>query len=285
MSDYKQRAIEAQARARAARPAERMERFQQLMLFEHRSVLPNLAAKAALFAPVRPGRRRRTWEYEPVPTWGLEGIEVAYKHEQLNQHDLNVYLMLINFARRRGEDVAAFTRYEALRFLRTGTSGRNYQLLDDYIDRLQTTVIRISVDGAEEDQRRKYVLKDALVSRIRQEEHAGLYIVDISNALKGLFAIDDWCLINMEQRLELGANQWALAVHAFLSANKPPAWFSWEQIHQLWGQGYESGLKYLKRDFRKRVLSPLVEMNFITRVEEKDTAIGIWWKPSAQVPG
>lgn len=284
MSDYRQRAMEAQARARAARPAERMERFQQLMLFEHRSVLPNLAAKAALFAPVRPGRRRFVREYTLVPTWGLEGIEIAYRLEQLNQHDLNVYLMLINFAKRNGGEIAAFSRYEALRFLRAGDGGRNYKLLDDYIDRLQTTTIRISVEGVEEGQSRKYVLKDSLVSRVRQEEHEGLYVVDISNSLKGFFAIDDWTLVNMEQRLELGANQWALAIHAFLSANKPPAWFSWEQIHQLWGQGYESGLKYLKRDFKKRVLKPLLEMDFITRVDEKEAAIGIWWKSSGRLP-
>lgn len=253
-----------------------MERYKQLQLFEHKTVLPNLAAKAALFAPVRPGRRKKTWEWCPVPTWGLDNISVAYKLEQLNQHDLNVFLMLVSFAKRDGGDVASFTRYEALKFLRTNPDGRGYKRLDDHLDRLQTTLISIAIEGKEDGQSRKYVLKDTLVDRQRQEERQGLYIVDIGTSLQGFFGVDSWSLVNMAERLELGQNQWALAVHAFLAVNRSPVWLSWEQIAGLWGQGYESGLTQLKKDFKRRVIKVLLDMGFLKRVEERDTAIGLF---------
>lgn len=276
--DYKARAEEARAREKAMRPKHRMTRYEGLKLYERASVIPNLAAKAMLFAPVKPGRRRFVREYTPVPVWGLDDVEVSYKHEQLNQLDLNVFLMLVNFAKRRGDPYrAAFTRREALRFLRLNDSGKSYINLDSIIDRLGSTRVQVAVLGQDDHgQDRRYVMRDALAPRDYQESVSGKYVVELSKTLSGFMAVDDWSLVSIEQRLELGQNQWALAIHAFLSSSRPPAWFSWEQIHSLWGQGYAE-LKKLKYDFKKRVIKPLYDINFLTKVEEKDTAIGMWW--------
>lgn len=276
--DYAAKAEELRAKAKATAPTRRMERFEQLQLVEGKSVMPNLAAKTGLFAPVKPGRRKRVWEYEAVAVWGLPGVSVAYKHEQLNQLDLNVFLLMVSFARRRGESYAAFTRREALHALRMNDSGFSYKVFDKYIDRLGTTKVQISVSGQDEKgKERRYVFRDYLAPRDYHEEREGLYVVELSKALQGFFAVDDWSIVNLPQRLELGQNQWALAVHAFLTANRPPAWFTWEQIHQLWGQGY-SDLSMLRRNFRRRVLKPLHDIGFLKRVQEKNgTAIGLFW--------
>lgn len=276
--DYKAQAAAYKAKIKAQAPAQRMERFQQLHLVEHKAIMPNLAAKTGLFAPVKPGRRKFIRDYEAVPVWGLPGVEVAYKHEQLNQLDLNIYLLLVSFARRRGENKAAFTRREALKALRMNDSGFSYKVFDKYIDRLGSTRVEVAVMGQNErGQDRRYVLRDALAPRDYHESREGLYVVELSTALEGFFAVDDWSLVSLPQRLELGQNQWALTVHAFLSANKAPVWFTWDQIHHLWGQGYEN-LSMLRRDFRRRVLKPLYEIGFLKRTEEKKgTAIGLWW--------
>jgi hypothetical protein len=280
-TDYKAQAAARKAKLKAEAPAKRMERFQQLHLVEHKTVMPNLAAKTGLFAPVKPGRRLKSWEYVDVPVWGLSGVEVCYKYEQLNQLDLNVYLLLVSFARRRGENKAAFTRREALKALRMNDSGFSYRVFDKFIDRLGSTRVQIAVTGQDGNgQDRRFVLRDALAPRDYQESREGLYVVELSTALQGFFAVDDWSLVSLPQRLELGQNQWALTVHAFLSANKPlPGgfWFTWNQIHHLWGQGYDS-LSMLRRDFRRRVLKPLYGIGFLKKVEEKNgTAIGLWW--------
>lgn len=276
--DYAAKAAAYRERAKASAPGRREERFEQLRLVEGKSVMPNLAAKTGLFAPVKPGRRKFVREYEPVPVWGLKDVEVAYKHEQLNQLDLNVFLLLVSFARRRGESRAAFTRREALRALRMNDSGFSYKVFDKYIDRLGSTRVQISVSGQDgQGKGRRYVLRDALAPRDYHESRDGLYVVELSAALQGFFAVDDWSIVSLPQRLELGQNQWALAVHAFLMANRPPAWFTWEQIHQLWGSGY-SDLSMLRRDFRRRVVKPLHDIGFLKRVEEKrGSAIGMWW--------
>lgn len=257
-TDYKAKAEAYRVKVKAQAPVKRMERFQQLHLVENKTVIPNLAAKTGLFAPVQKGRRKFFRDFVSVPVWGLPDVEVSYKHEQLNQLDLNVYLLLVSFARRRGENYAAFTKREALRL---NDSGKNYREFDKFIDRLGSTRVRIIVTG----QNRRYVLRDALAPRDYHESWEGLYVVELSTALEGFFAVDDWSLISLPQRLELGQNQWALTVHAFLSANKAPVWFSWEQIHNLWGQGY-GNLSMLRRDFRRRVLKPPYEIGFLKRV-------------------
>lgn len=276
--DYAAKAEEYREKAKESGPGRRMERFEQLQLVETKSVMPNLAAKTGLFAPVKPGRRKFIREYEAVTVWGLPGVEVAYKHEQLNQLDLNVFLLLVSFARRRGETHAAFTRREALHALHMGDSGFSYRVFDKFIDRLGSTRVQISVPGQDDKgKERRYVLRDALAPRDYHESREGLYVVELSAALRGFFAVDDWSIVSLPQRLELGQNQWALAVHAFLTSNRPPAWFTWDQIHALWGQGY-SDLSMLRRDFRRRVLKPLHGIGFLKRVEEKrGTAIGLWW--------
>ena len=279
--DFKAKAAAHKAKVKALAPARRLERFQQLHLVEEKGVIPNLAAKSALFAPVQKGRRKFFREFVPVPVWGLPGVELAYQFEQLNQWDLNVYLLLGNYAKRRGENFAAFTRSEALKALHMNNSGFSYKVFDASINRLGSTRIQIGVSATEQGDRR-YVLRSALAPRDYHESREGLYVVELSTALQGFFAVDDWTLISLSQRLELGQNQWALAVHAFLVANKPPAWFTWDQIHFLWGQGYMD-LKTLRKDFRRRVLKPLYDIGFINKVEEKtgneknpSGSIGIW---------
>jgi hypothetical protein len=278
LPDYSAKAAEHRRKMKEQAPARRMARLEQLHLVESKSVMPNLAAKTGLFAPVRPGRRKFVREYEPVHVWGLPGVGVAYKHEQLNQLDLNVFLLLVSFARRRGENYAAFTRREALKALRMNDSGFSYKVFDKYIDRLGSTRVEISVSGERSGgQGKRYALREVLAPRDYHEEREGLYVVELSRALQGFFAVDDWSIISLPTRLELGQNQWALAVHAFITANRSPAWFTWDQIHLLWGQGY-SDLYMLRRDFRRRVIKPLKDIGFLKRVDEKKTtAIGLWW--------
>lgn len=281
---YKAQADAHKAKLKVQAPAKRMERFQQLHLVEHKVIMPNLAAKSGLFAPVQKGRRKKSWDYVPVPVWGLPGVEVAYQGEQLNQLDLNVYLLLVSFARRRGEDYAAFTKREALRALGKGDSGGYYGNFDTFVNRLGSTRIEVAVTGQDDQGREKrFARRSALAPADEREARSGLYVVHLSKGLEAFFAVDDWTLVSLPQRFELGQNQWALVVHAFLVANKPPAWFTWEQIHFLWGQGYEN-LSMLRRDFRRRVLKPLHDVGFLRKVEEKpgneknpSGSIGMWW--------
>jgi hypothetical protein len=291
--DYRAMAEAARKRAAEKRPVVRMEQMRQLKLYEHRSVLPNLAARSTLFTPVKRGRRRFAKEWEQVdlltisgtPDPAMAGVEISYQYEQLSQLDLNIWLMLISFDQRRGGDgVAAFTRAEALRWLKKSDGSRNYRLLDKYLDRLGGTRVQIRVQGQDEDGKTETIhLKSSLVTCEYTHETKQLHVVELSKALKGFFAVDDWTLVNTGQRLELGSNEMALAVHTFLSANKAPAkglWITWEQAYGLWGQGW-SDQKSFRKDFRRRVLKPLIQVGFLTRVDEPRRGVprlGLWWQ-------
>lgn len=291
--DHKAKALEHQRKAQAAKPGKRWEEMRQLTLWEHKSVLPNLAARSTLFAPVKRGRRPFARDWTPVelltisglPDPKMEGVEVSYKYEQLSQLDLNVWLMLISFDQRRGGDgVAAFSRSEALRWLRKADQGRNYKLLNAHLERLGTTPISIIVHGHEENGKAESIKYMGHLTKCQYtHETKQLHIVELSDALKGFFAIDDWTMVNAGQRLELGSNEWAMAVHAFLSTNRPPVkglWITWNQAYGLWGQGW-TDMASFRRNFRHRVLKPLMQVGFLTRVDEPPKGLprlGLWWK-------
>jgi hypothetical protein len=267
--------------------------MRQLKLYEHKSVLPNLAARSTLFAPVRRGRRPFSRDWTPVdlltingaPDPAMDGVEVSYRGEQLSQLDLNVWLMLISFDQRRGGDgVAAFSRAEALRWLRKKDGSRNYKLLDAHIARLGWTQAQILVHGQDAEGKPEAVkYRGSLVKCDYTHETRQLHIVELSDALKGFFAVDNWTLVNTDQRLELGSNEWAMAVHAFLSTNKAPEkglWITWETAYGLWGQGWSDQSRF-RRKFRERVLKPLAQIGFLTRIDEPcrgTPRLGLWWK-------
>lgn len=291
--DHRAKAEEYRRKAEAAKPAKRWEEMRQLTLWEHKSVLPNLAARSTLFAPVKRGRRPFSRDWTPVelltisglPDPKMEGVEVTYRGEQLSQLDLSVWLMLISFDQRRGgEGTAAFSRAEALRWLRKKDGSRNYQLLDAHIARLGWTQAQIVVHGQDENGKTESIkYTGSLVKCAYEHMTKQLHIVELSDALKGFFAVEDWTLINTGQRLELGSNEWAMAVHAFLSANTAPEkglWITWEQAFGLWGQGWNDMARF-RQDFRRRVLKPLVQVGFLTRVDEPQRGLprlGLWWK-------
>ena len=113
----------------AAEQAEAGERGpRQMSLFpDDARAIPNYLARTPLFAPVRPGRRkRREGELLASP----QGFEIRFSGEQLDQSDCDVFMQLVHGARGRtlGEPLL-LNRAEFLSQIGRADGGKNYEWL------------------------------------------------------------------------------------------------------------------------------------------------------------
>lgn len=251
----------------------RLENFRQAngKLSQSKTLLPNLAVQTRIFPPTKKGRR-------PIFDWkyiesNRNDIEIWQRGEQLNQLDLTGWIVIIKFA---GEDlVARFTRYEFLKAMRRHDSSRDYRWLRAFLNRIGFTQFAIYLH--QED--KKWERYTGALAPQDYECSDGLHAVQLSKPLYALFGFDGWSFVNLDQRLALGQNQWAQAFHAWSSTNICPAngfWWKKEELRKEWGPEYKSIRNFMDL-FRRRVLKPLYGIEYIKKVEEKKTAIGVWW--------
>jgi hypothetical protein len=240
-------------------------------LAKGKSQLPNVAVQSRIFPPTRKGRRP-VFNWVEVPV-SRDDIEIYQRGEQLNQLDLTGWIVLIKFAE---EDlVARFSRYEFLKAMRRHDSSRDYRWLRAFLDRIGFTQFAIYFHHNNE----KWERYSGALAPQDYEDSQGRHVVQLSKPLSALFGFDGWSYINLDQRLALGQNQWAQAFHAYLSTHTCPEnglWCRKQDLKQEWGPEYQDASMFL-RDFRRRVLKPLHDIDFIKKVEEKKTAIGLWW--------
>lgn len=254
----------------------RMENFKKTngKLAKNKSQLPNLAVQAKIFPPTKKGRRP-LFDWQLIPSKRDE-VEIWQRGEQLNQLDLTGWLMLIRFAT-GPELIAEFTRYEFLKAMRKHDSSRDYKWLRGLLSRLGFSQFNIYLYEMENE--KKWIRYEGALAPQNYEASKGKFAVQLSKPLYAFFGFGGWSFINMEQRLALGQNQWAQAFHAFLSTNICPRdgfWWTKDDLWKEWGDGYQNQVVFLKK-FRSRVLKSLYGIDFIKKVKEKQTAIGIWW--------
>lgn len=252
----------------------RMQNFKESngKLARDKSQLPNLAVQARIFEPVTPGRRKFFKEWHPVSVVGREDVSVWQFGHQLNQLDLTGWLLLIKFA--DSSLVSSFTKYQFLKAMKKQGSSKDYKWLRAFIDRIGVTQFVISVGAGEEKER----FRGSLAPQ-DYEKGENKFAVQLSRPLAAMFGFDGWSFINIDQRLALGQQQWAQAFHAWCSTNTCPAngfWWRKQDLWQEWGPEYKD-LENFMRLFKRRVLKPLYGIEFIKKIQEKSTAIGLWW--------
>lgn len=251
----------------------RLDNFRQSngRLSRNKSQLPNLAVQSRIFPPTKKGRRQ-VFDWRHVPAYRND-VEIWQRGEQLNQLDLTGWLVMIRFA---GPDlVATFSRYEFLKAMKRQDSSRDYRWLRSFLDRIGFSQFAIYLHH--EDKR--WERYSGSLAPQDYERSDGLHAVQLSKPLYALFGFDGWSFINLDQRLALGQKQWAQAFHAYLSTHTCPPkglWWTKDQLWQEWGPEYQT-ISMFMRDFRRRVLKPLHDIQFIKKVTEKESAMGLWW--------
>lgn len=255
------------------------------------SAIPNVIAKSLLFAPTNRGAVRphyKDWREVPLIHVHQSLYSLAFRHDQLDQNDLTAYLILIRIAHQNPAFVASFSGYELLQQMRKKRS--EYGWLRECLDRMTGTIIRVAT--TDEAGKPKFY-QEALAPRLLGFEGDKKYHLALSPTMFHLLGFDHFSYIDLDSRFKLGTSQQALALQTYLSTTQSPHYFKVMDIFRLWGQNYNSGLASFMADFRRRCIKPLLDIGFLTHVEENasrkiplaDKSIGFYFKsPAGSLP-
>ena len=133
--------------------------------------VPNGVLRSAMFGAIRRGARRYLHRERIA---ALDGIEIFYTGERLDQSDLDVWETVLHLVRLQSlGNECRVTAYQLLKALGKTDSGKNRDILDLRLSRLNATAVRVKqgrysyegslIDGAYQDEEtRAYVLIPAL---------------------------------------------------------------------------------------------------------------------------
>ena len=224
-----QKAKEAEEKAKTKAKQQTATVIQLPLWAEEKCGIPNGFLRSALFGAIRKGSRRYL-QQEKIAS--LDGIELIYTGQRLDQGDLDVWGGVIQFARQQnlGEQ-CRFTAYAMLKLLDKNDSGKNREILDTRLTRMKATAVRIKVG--------RYSYEGSLLDAIYRDEETKEYIAVLNPKMHVLFATDQFTQIDWNIRQTLDGKPLAQWLHGFYASHAQPLPISIAKLHTL--SGSEAG--------------------------------------------
>ena len=262
----------ARARGKKATPVVvKPEPVKQLMLPlwpEQVRGVPNAVLRGALFTV----SQERAMFKELTPVAAVDGIEISIKNDRLNQHDLDLFEMLLHAQRERplGAPVH-FTAHSLLRELGRGTSGKHHKELQNDMARLMGSVVKIHWTA----ERKTFM--GSLVERAYIDEATDHWVIEFSQDLMKLYS-QGHTWIDWEERKALGRNNLAKWAHGFYTSHAKPFAYNVDTLWKLTGSTSQ------RKEFRRMLqaaLTALVEIGAINSFEiDADDLVHVRRTPS-----
>lgn len=187
--------------------------------------IPNPALRGALFSvgQTRAVASRR----QIIPSVG--GLEIRFKGERWNQHDLDVWEMLLHFSRAQSCDSGTeFTANKLLKALGRGTGGADHEELKEDIARLLGGVVEITwLDSG-----RTFI--GHIVEKAYRDEENQRYKVSFDRKMLSLFSAG-YTQVDWKIRQQLRGNNLAKWLHGFYSTHASPFPYKVQTIKELCG--------------------------------------------------
>lgn len=220
-----QKSKEAEERIRSQAPLKKAEVIQLPLWPEDKCGIPNGFLRSALFGAVRRGSRRYLQQEKIV---SLDGIDLIYTGQRLDQGDFDVWGAALQFAHRQnlGEE-CRFTAYSMLKVLGKADTGGNRKVLDNRLTRLKATAVRIKSG--------RYSYEGSLLDAIYRDEKTREYIVVLNPKMHVLFAADQFTQIDWNIRQALNGKPLAQWLHGFYASHAKPLPVSVKKLHELSG--------------------------------------------------
>lgn len=214
--------------------------------------MPNPALRSALFAAVQ-SKDRRFINYELIAT--VDGLEIRFKGEQLNQEDLEVCAQVFHLARIHPlGDTCHTAAYALLKSIGRSTGRTNHRQLHASLIRLQQPL---------EIKAGRYSYSGSLIMEGVKDDLTRHYVIKINPKLAPLFK-NGWTGLDTWQRRRLRGKPLALWLHAFYATHAQPYPYKVVTLRDLCG----SRAKTL-RSFRQQLREALDQV-------EKTGAITAW---------
>lgn len=235
--------------------SERQAQLVTLPLFPYPEVtriVSNDMARSALFSAVQ-GGKRRILKKEVLAT--IEGVEIIFTGEELNQDDHDLLMQLVHFARHKpfGEPVTVPAN-AILAGLGCDKGGKDHKELKAKIERLLLPLIALK------NIKTRITYYGHIIESAIQDETNKYWVYKLNPDLRPLYDTASFSLIEWEQRRALKRKDLARWLQAFYATHAKPFPLSVEYLHRM------SGSKATLKEFRRALriaLEALVSIGFL----------------------
>jgi hypothetical protein len=174
--------------------------------------VPNGVLRSALFGAIRKGPRRYM-EGEQIAA--VDGIEIRYTGQRLDQGDLDVWESLLHVARLQemGEQ-CRFTAYAMLKMLGKTDTGSNRETLQKRLMRLKANAVEV--------QQGRYSYAGSLVDDVYRDKETHEYVLILNPKLRPLFAADQFTQVDWDVRHSLDGKPLAQWLHGYYASHAKP---------------------------------------------------------------
>lgn len=235
--------------------------------------VPNGMLRSALFGAIRRGSRRYM---ERARIAALEGIEIFYTGQRLDQGDLDVWETILHLARLQelGNECRV-TAYQLLKALGKTDSGKNRDILDIRLSRMKATGVDVQVG--------RYGYEGSLIDEVYRDKETMEYVFRLNVKLRALFEPDQFTQIDWAIRHTLDGKPLAQWLHGFYASHAKPYPVSVAKLREL--SGSEAGDLWKFRQTARAALDDLADACKINsqpfRYEIRDDIVHIEKEPSS----
>lgn len=248
----KQRGQEMRARIakREAQEQEELAQEIQLPLWpEPVRAVPNGFLRSALFGAIAKGKRRYI---DGEQLAALDGIEIRYTGQRLDQGDLDVWESVLHAVRLQElGSQCRLTSYALLKLMGKTDTGKNRATLNKRITRLVASALTVKQG--------RYSYIGSLIAGAAKDEETQEWVIELDAKLRPLFAADQFTQVEWAVRHELNGKPLAQWLHGFYASHAKPFPLKVETLHRLCGSEAQT-MRFFAADLRKN-LEAVTEAN------------------------
>lgn len=187
--------------------------------------VPNGFLRSALFGAIKKGARRYM-KAELVAA--VDGIEIRYTGERLDQGDLDVWESVLHAVRLQElGSQCRVTSYALLKLMGLTDTGKNRTTLHTRITRL--------VANALEVKHGRYSYMGSLIAGAAKDDETQEWVIELNPKLRPLFAADQFTQVEWGVRHALSGKPLAQWLHGFYASHAAPFPLKIETLHRLCG--------------------------------------------------
>ena len=174
--------------------------------------VPNGVLRSALFGAIKKGPRRYV-QGELVAA--LDGIEIRYKGERLDQGDLDVWANVLHAVRfQELGSQCRLTSYVLLKLMGKTDTGKNRATLQTRIERLVANALTVKQG--------RYSYMGNLIAGAAKDEETQEWVIELNPKLRPLFAADQFTQVEWAVRHALDGQPLAQWLHGFYASHAKP---------------------------------------------------------------
>lgn len=187
--------------------------------------VPNGFLRSALFGAIAKGRRRYINGEQLA---AIEGVEIRYKGERLDQGDLDVWESVLHAVRLQElGSQCRLTSYALLKLMGKTDTGKNRATLYARIERLVANALTVKQG--------RYSYIGSLIANAAKDEETQQWVIALDAKLRPLFAADQFTQVEWAVRHALDGKPLAQWLHGFYASHAKPFPLKIETLHRLCG--------------------------------------------------